>query len=86
MAFSQESKNAWRVPDYTAIEDALRKALGAAHTALRLDPRNTEARVSVAVIQDKLVGLAAGRRKREEETQSEATREANGDAVLISSP
>ena len=39
-AFVQESKNAWKVKDYTAIEDALRKALGEACTALRLDPRN----------------------------------------------
>jgi eukaryotic-like serine/threonine-protein kinase len=66
IAFSQESKNAWRVPDYTAIEDALRKALGAAHTALRLDPRNAVARLDVAVLQEKLIGLPVGRKKHEE--------------------
>ena len=60
-AFEQESKNAWKVNDYTAIEAALRKALGEACTALRLDPRNTHARMKVAGLQDKLVGLAARR-------------------------
>ena len=57
MAFEQESKNAWQVEDYATIEDALRKALGEACTALRLDPRNAEARLSVAGLQDKLVAL-----------------------------
>jgi hypothetical protein len=57
-AFAQESKNAWKVEDYTAIEEALQKALGAARTALRLDPRNLDARLTVASVQDKLVGLA----------------------------
>jgi len=57
VAFEQEAKNAWKVEDYTAIEEALRKALGEARTALRLDPRNALARLSVAVLQDKLVGL-----------------------------
>ena len=37
-AFEQESKNAWQVFDYTAIKDALRKALGEARIGLRLDP------------------------------------------------
>ena len=48
VAFEQESKNAWKVEDYAAIEDALRKALGEACTALRLDPRNAVARLRVA--------------------------------------
>jgi serine/threonine protein kinase len=61
MAFAQESKNAWKVKDYTAIEQALRKALVEAHTALRLDPRSTNARVCVASLQDKLFGLASER-------------------------
>ncbi len=65
-AFVQESKNAWRIPDHPTIEDALRKALGEACTALRLDPRNAQARLCVAVLQDKLVHLASGRRKPEE--------------------
>jgi hypothetical protein len=45
------------------IEDALRKALGEARTALRLDPNNAEARLDVAALQDKLVCLPSGRRK-----------------------
>jgi tetratricopeptide (TPR) repeat protein len=78
MAFTQESKNAWKkVPDFTVIEDALRKALGEARTALRLDPRNAEARFDVAVLQDKLVGLPSGRKKENE---------VNRDAVTISFP
>jgi len=48
-AFAQESKNAWRVKDHAMIEDALRKALGEACTALRLDPRNADARLEVAI-------------------------------------
>ena len=55
LAFEQESKNAWKVEDYATIEDALRKALGEACTALRLDPRNADARLQVAVLQDKLI-------------------------------
>ena len=61
VAFEQESKNAWKVHDYTAIEGALRKALGEASTALRLDPRNADARLYVSGLQDKLIGLASGR-------------------------
>jgi hypothetical protein len=60
-AFVQESKNAWRIPDHPTIEDGLRKALGAACTALRLDPRNAEARLDVAILQDKLVALVSER-------------------------
>ena len=60
-AFEQESKNAWEVKDYATIEDGLRKALGEACTALRLDPRNADARLEVAGLQDKLVGLVSGR-------------------------
>ena len=37
-AFVQESKNAWQINDHATIEDALRKALGEALTASRLDP------------------------------------------------
>ena len=61
VAFEQESKNAWKIHDYTAIEGALRKALGEASTALRLDPRNTDARLLVSGLQDKLIGLASHR-------------------------
>jgi hypothetical protein len=60
-AFAQESKNAWQVEDYTVIEDTLRKALGEACTALRLDPRNADARREVAILQDKLVHLVSER-------------------------
>jgi hypothetical protein len=60
-AYDQESKNAWKVPDYTAIEAALRKALGEASTALRLDPQNADARMKVAGLQDKLIGIASQR-------------------------
>jgi hypothetical protein len=60
-AFQQESKNAWKVPDYTAIEAALRKALGEASTALRLDPQNADARMMVSGLQDKLIALAVQR-------------------------
>jgi eukaryotic-like serine/threonine-protein kinase len=60
-AFEQEAKNAWKVEDYTAIEEALRKGLGAARAALRLDPRNATARMKVAGLQDKLAGLAPER-------------------------
>ncbi len=56
-AFEQESKNAWKVEDYTAIEEALRKALGEARTALSLDPRNITAPMRVGSLQDKLAGL-----------------------------
>ena len=61
MAFEQESKNAWKVEDYATIEDAMRKALGEASTALRLDPRNAEARLKVAGLQEKLIRLASER-------------------------
>ncbi len=42
-AFEQEAKNAWKIEDYAAIEDALRKALGEARPRC-LDPRNKDAR------------------------------------------
>ena len=58
-AFVQESKNAWRIPDHAAIENGLRKALSEACTALRLDPRNADARLEVAILQDKLVALVS---------------------------
>jgi eukaryotic-like serine/threonine-protein kinase len=61
VAFEQESKNAWKPPDYALIEGSLRKALGEASTALRLDPRNTDARMMVSGLQDKLIGLASRR-------------------------
>jgi hypothetical protein len=61
VAFEQESKNAWQIKDYATIENALRKALGQACTALRLDPRNASARLRVAGLQDKLFGLASER-------------------------
>ncbi len=70
-AFDQEAKNAWeafkqeskkaskKVEDFPTIEAATRKALAAACTALQLDPRNTFARMKVAGLQDKMVGLAS---------------------------
>ena len=60
-AFEQEAKNAWKVEDFPTIEAATRNALVAACTALRLDPRNTAARMKVAGLQDKMVGLASRR-------------------------
>jgi hypothetical protein len=59
MAFVQESKNAWRIPDHTTIEDRLRKALSEAYIALRLDPHDAGARINVAILQDKLVALVS---------------------------
>ena len=59
MAFVQQSKNARKINDHAGIEDGLRKALGEACTALRLDPRNADARLDVAVLQDKLVALVS---------------------------
>ena len=47
-----------RIED-AAIEDALRRALGEARTALRLDPENEQARKKVAILQEKLVRLAS---------------------------
>jgi hypothetical protein len=59
-AFAQDSKNARRIPEHAAIvEDGLRKALGEACTALRLDPRNADARLQVAILEDKLVALVS---------------------------
>ena len=60
-AFEQEAKNAWKVNDFPTIEAATRNALVAACTALRLDPRNTAARIKVAGLQDKMVGLTSRR-------------------------
>jgi hypothetical protein len=60
-AFEQEAKNAWKVEDFTTIETATRNALIAASTTLHLDPRNADARMKVANLQAKIVGLAAGR-------------------------
>ena len=84
MAFDQESKNAWKVGDFATIEDATRKALGEARTALRLDPRSADARTNVANIQDKLVGLASGRRKNDERNRY-AANAGSADAAGISS-
>jgi eukaryotic-like serine/threonine-protein kinase len=58
-AFVQDSKNARRIPDHATIEDGLRKALSEARTALRLDPQNADARIEVAILQDKLVALVS---------------------------
>ena len=60
-AFEQEAKNAWKVEDFPTIEAATRNALVAAWTAIRLDPRNTDARIKVAGLQDKMVGLTSQR-------------------------
>ncbi len=60
-AFVQKSKNAWPIDDHTTIEDRLRKGLGEACTALHLDPRSSAARLEVAILQDKLVGLVSER-------------------------
>jgi tetratricopeptide (TPR) repeat protein len=56
-AFVQESKNAWQVEDFVAIKEALQQALGEARTALRLDPRNLDTRMTIANLQDRLVRL-----------------------------
>ena len=74
-AFVQEAKNAWQLEDYTAIEAADRNALSEACTALRLDPRNADARLNVANLQDKLVGLASRRRNQDERTRDAAREE-----------
>ena len=58
-AFEQEGKMAWKGNDYVAIEAAWRKALGQAHDALLLDPQSNLARLKVAGLQDKLIGLAS---------------------------
>jgi serine/threonine protein kinase len=56
-AFEQEAKIAWQVEDFPTIEAATRNALVAARTAFHLDPRNGAARMKVAGLQDKIVGL-----------------------------
>jgi hypothetical protein len=61
MAFEQESKNAWKVKDYAAIEHAMRNALGEAYTVLRIEPRNLDARLTSASLQVKLFGLTSER-------------------------
>jgi len=61
-AFEQKAKNAWKVKDFPTIEAATRNALVAAWTAIHLDPRNTYARMKVAGLQDKIVGLNSRRR------------------------
>jgi hypothetical protein len=60
-AFEQESKNGWKIFDYSAIEHALRNGLGEARIAFRLDPRNADARRSVAVLQERLLNLPSAR-------------------------
>jgi hypothetical protein len=60
-AFEQQAKNAWKVNDFPTIEAATRNALVAACTAIRLDPRSAFARVKVASLQDKMVGLTSQR-------------------------
>jgi hypothetical protein len=59
-AFAQEAKNAWKVEDYTAIKEALRKATEEARTAVRLDPQSIDARQMLASLQEKLVGVPSG--------------------------
>jgi hypothetical protein len=59
-AFAQAAKNAWKVEDYNAIEEALRKAIAEARTALSLNARYIDARVTLAILQDKLVRLPSG--------------------------
>jgi eukaryotic-like serine/threonine-protein kinase len=61
MAFTQESKNVWPADDFRTIEENLRDALREACTALRLDPRNREARRTVSILRDKLFGLMSQR-------------------------
>jgi tetratricopeptide (TPR) repeat protein len=61
IAFEQEAKDAWEVKDYALIQATLSQALGEASTALRLDPKNAEARSRVAGLQDKLFKLASER-------------------------
>jgi tetratricopeptide (TPR) repeat protein len=61
-AFEQDAKNAWKTEDFAAIEDGLRKATAEARTALRLDPRNGEARRILAGLQEKLMGVPSAPR------------------------
>ena len=60
-AFDQEAKNASKARDFPTVEAATRKALVAAWTAIHLDPRNEAARIKVAGLQDKMVGLTSRR-------------------------
>jgi serine/threonine protein kinase/tetratricopeptide (TPR) repeat protein len=60
-AFDQEAKNAQKVKDVPTIEAATRNALVEAGTAIHLDPRNKYARIKVAGLQDKIVGLTSRR-------------------------
>jgi hypothetical protein len=60
-AYEQQAKNAWKVNDFPTIEAATRNALVAGCIAMRLDPRKTVARMKVATLQDKIVGLNAER-------------------------
>jgi tetratricopeptide (TPR) repeat protein len=60
-AFDQRAKNASRVGDVSTVETETRNALVAAWTAIRLDPRNAAARIKVAGLQDKMVGLTSRR-------------------------
>ncbi len=60
-AFEQQAKNAWKAEDFPVIEEPLRKALREAHAGMKLDPRHVTARVKVAGLQEKLVGLVVGR-------------------------
>ena len=59
LAFAQEAKDGWHVNDYVVIEAAWRRALGEAGIALLLDPRNVDARVRLANLQEKLINLAS---------------------------
>lgn len=54
-------KNAWEVDNYAMIQGALSTTLGEACTAVRLDPRNADARLRVAGLRDKLFAVASDR-------------------------
>jgi hypothetical protein len=60
-AFEHQAKNAWKVNDFPTIEAATRNALVAACIAIHLDPRSSFARMKVASLQAKIVGLNSQR-------------------------
>jgi hypothetical protein len=79
LALGQEAKNAWRVPDYTLIEEKLRQAVREARAALQLDPQYIDAREALSTLQDKLVGVpfkppSARRARNAGESQARALR------------
>ena len=58
---SRKSKNAWKVKDFAHDRSGDAEGPGRGLAALHLDPRNTDARLKVAGLQDKMVGLVSER-------------------------